>query len=78
LKNSKLLRSRLFINEKYQIPVALPDVQKGPSSKAAGAPGLRSHFGGVGLARGAYSQYVSTTKARERRWRPFSTSGASV
>ncbi len=33
-----------------------------PSSKAAAL-----------LARGAYSQYVSTAKGRERRWRLFST-----
>ncbi|MEC4682055.1 MAG: hypothetical protein VST67_15330 [Nitrospirota bacterium] len=33
-----------------------------PSSKAAAL-----------LARGAYSQYVSTAKERERRWRVFST-----
>jgi len=33
-----------------------------PSSKAAAL-----------LARGAYAQYVSTTKGRERRWRLFST-----
>jgi len=32
--------------------------------KTAGVPGLRSHFGGVGLARGAYREYVSTTKGR--------------
>jgi len=44
--------------------VALPDVQKDPSSKAARASGLRSHFGGVGLARGAYRGYVGMTKAR--------------
>jgi len=36
--------------------------------KAAALPGLRSHFGGVGLTRGAYSQYMSTAKGRERRW----------
>jgi signal transduction histidine kinase len=36
--------------------------QKSPSSKAAAL-----------LARGAYSQYVSTAKGRERRWRLFST-----
>jgi len=33
-----------------------------PSSKAAAL-----------LARGAYSQYVSTAKGRERRWQLFST-----
>jgi len=38
------------------------NVEKSPSSKAA-----------VLLARGAYSQYVSTAKGRERRWRLFST-----
>ena len=38
------------------------NVQKSPSSKAAAL-----------LTRGAYSQYVSTTKWRERRWRLFST-----
>ncbi len=38
------------------------NVQKRPSSKAA-----------VILTRGAYSQYVSTAKCRERRWRLFST-----
>ena len=37
-------------------------VQKSPSSKAAAL-----------LTRGAYSQYVSTAKWRERRWRLFST-----
>ncbi len=37
-------------------------VQKSPSSKAAAF-----------LTRGAYSQYVSTAKRRERRWRLFST-----
>jgi hypothetical protein len=36
--------------------------QKSPSSKAA-----------AGLTRGAYFQYVSTAKWRERRWRLFST-----
>ncbi len=36
--------------------------QKSPSSKAAAF-----------LARGAYSQYVSTTKGGERCWRLFST-----
>ncbi len=36
--------------------------QKSPSSKAAAS-----------LTRGAYSQYVSTAKWRERRWRLFST-----
>jgi hypothetical protein len=38
------------------------NVQKIPSSKAAAF-----------LTRGAYSQYVSTAKRRERRWRIFST-----
>jgi hypothetical protein len=38
------------------------NVQKSPSSKAAAF-----------LTRGAYSQYVSTAKRRERRWRLFST-----
>jgi len=38
------------------------NVQKSSSSKAAAI-----------LARGAYSQYVSTAKGRERRWRLFST-----
>jgi len=38
------------------------NVQKSSSSKAAAL-----------LARGAYSQYVSTAKGRERRWRIFST-----
>ena len=38
------------------------NVQKSPSSKAAAL-----------LTRGAYSQYVSTVKGRERRWRLFST-----
>jgi hypothetical protein len=37
-------------------------VQKSSSSKAAAI-----------LTRGAYSQYVSTAKWRERRWRLFST-----
>jgi len=36
--------------------------QKSPSSKAAAL-----------LTRGAYTQYVSTAKGRERRWRLFST-----
>jgi hypothetical protein len=36
--------------------------QKSPSSKAAAI-----------LTRGAYLQYVSTAKWRERRWRLFST-----
>jgi len=49
------------------------NVQKSPSSKAAAIPGLRSHFGGVGLTSGAYMEYVSTAKGRERRWRLFST-----
>ncbi len=52
----------LIFPEKHQTPVARQDVQKGPSSKAAGA-----------LARGAYRRYVSMTKRRERRWRTFST-----
>jgi len=38
------------------------NVQKSPSSKAAAF-----------FARGAYFQYVSTRKRRERRWRIFST-----
>jgi len=38
------------------------ECSKRPSSKAAGL-----------LARGAYTEYVSTPKARERSWRPFST-----
>jgi len=38
------------------------NVQKSPSSKAAAL-----------LARGAYAQYVSTAKGRERRWRLFPT-----
>ncbi|MEE8125704.1 MAG: hypothetical protein V3T42_07830, partial [Nitrospirales bacterium] len=38
------------------------NVQKSPSSKAA-----------ANLTRGAYSEYVSTAKWRERRWRLFST-----
>ncbi len=38
------------------------NVQKSSSSKAAAL-----------LTRGAYSQYVSTAKGRERRWRLFST-----
>ena len=37
-------------------------VQKSPSSKATGT-----------LAPEAYTEYVRTTKARERRWRTFST-----
>ncbi|MDR4484822.1 MAG: hypothetical protein R3B95_16715 [Nitrospirales bacterium] len=37
-------------------------VQKSPSSKAAAV-----------FTRGAYAQYVSTEKWRERRWRLFST-----
>ncbi|MDR4482282.1 MAG: hypothetical protein R3B95_03375 [Nitrospirales bacterium] len=37
-------------------------VQKSPSSKAAAV-----------FTRGAYAQYVSTEKRRERRWRLFST-----
>ncbi len=42
--------------------VAKGNGQKSPSSKAAAL-----------LARGAYSQYVSTAQWRERRWRLFST-----
>jgi hypothetical protein len=38
------------------------NVQKSPSSKAAAL-----------LTRGAYMEYVSTAKWRERRWRLFST-----
>jgi len=38
------------------------NVQKSPSSKAAAF-----------LMRGAYTEYVSTAKWRERRWRLFST-----
>jgi hypothetical protein len=38
------------------------DVQKSSSSKARAV-----------LTRGAYSQYVSTAKGRQRRWRLFST-----
>jgi hypothetical protein len=38
------------------------NVQKSSSSKAAAL-----------LTHGAYSQYVSTAKGRERRWRLFST-----
>ncbi|MEC4679473.1 MAG: hypothetical protein VST67_02085 [Nitrospirota bacterium] len=41
--------------------------QKSPSSKAAAL-----------LAGGAYAQYVSTAKGRERRWRLFSTFPAFV
>jgi hypothetical protein len=41
---------------------SLGNGQKSSSGKAAAL-----------LARGAYSQYVSTTKWRERRWRIFST-----
>jgi hypothetical protein len=37
-------------------------VQKSPSSKAAAI-----------FTRGAYAEYVSTEKWRERRWRLFST-----
>ena len=37
-------------------------VQKSPSSKATAV-----------FLRGAYFQYVSTEKGRERRWRLFST-----
>jgi hypothetical protein len=37
-------------------------VQKSPSSKAAAV-----------FTRGAYAEYVSTEKWRERRWRLFST-----
>jgi hypothetical protein len=44
------------------IPTADRNGQKSPSSKAAAL-----------LARGAYSQYVSTAQGRERRWRIFST-----
>ncbi len=53
-----------------------------PTGKAAGTPGLPNYFGGVGLARGAYREYVSAngaksakavspevTKHRERCWR---------
>jgi len=42
--------------------IAGGNVQKSPPSKAAAI-----------LTRGAYSQYVSTAKWRERRWRLFST-----
>jgi hypothetical protein len=44
------------------ILVAVGNVQKSPSSKTAAFS-----------TRGAYSQYVSTAKRRERRWRLFST-----
>ena len=40
----------------------LGSVQKSPSSKATAI-----------FVRGAYMQYVSTEKWRERRWRLFST-----
>ena len=43
------------------------NVEKSPSSKAAAV-----------LTRGAYSQYVSTAKGRERRWRLFSTLPKSI
>ncbi len=48
--------------EEVPISVAGGNVQKSPSSKAA-----------TNLTRGAYSEYVSTAKWRERRWRLFST-----
>jgi len=41
-------------------------VQNGPSSKAAGP-----------LVRGTYTEYVSTTRGRERRWWTFSTAPIS-
>ncbi len=52
-------------NVQKSMPWVFP---KGLSSKAAALPGLPSHFGGVGLTLGAYSQYVSTAKGLERRW----------
>ncbi len=48
--------------EEVPISVAGGNVQKSPSSKAA-----------ANLTRGAYSEYVSTAKWRERRWRLFLT-----
>jgi hypothetical protein len=47
-------------------------LSKGPSSKAA--HGLAYPAGDLTcLTRGAYAEYVSTEKWRERRWRLFST-----
>ena len=48
--------------EETSIITAGGKVQKSPSSKAAAI-----------LTRGAYVEYVSTAKWRERRWRLFST-----
>ena len=48
-----------------------PSCPESVEGKAAGPPGLRSHFGGVGLARGVYSEYVSTTMGPVRRCGPF-------
>ncbi|MEE9232179.1 MAG: hypothetical protein V3U07_01865 [Nitrospirales bacterium] len=48
--------------EEVPISVAGGNVQKSSSSKAIAI-----------LTRGAYSEYVSTAKWRERRWRLFST-----
>jgi len=61
------------------------NVQKGRPARPQSFPTFvaKGYFGGVGLARGAYTEYISTPKARERSWlvcrslgegwRPFST-----
>jgi hypothetical protein len=51
---------------------ACPREGGGPSSKAANRL-LGPEGPNRCLTRGAYSQYVSTAKKRERRWRLFST-----
>ncbi len=50
------------MSQESSFPSVGGNVQKSPSSKAAAL-----------LTRGAFSQYVSTAKGRERRWRLFST-----
>jgi hypothetical protein len=50
------------MSKRRQPASARGDVQKSPSSKAAAI-----------LTSGAYMEYVSTAKERERRWRLFST-----
>jgi uncharacterized protein YcbK (DUF882 family) len=50
------------MSEGVPIPIAGGNVQKSPSSKATAI-----------LTGGAYIEYVSTAKWRERRWRLFST-----
>jgi len=50
-----------MLQERLLAPVG-GNVQKSPPSKAAAL-----------LRRGAYTQYVNTTKGQERRWRLFST-----